>query len=998
MRSKQELQRALEELGDIGALKYLLEREEDGGQGSEIRVPGGTGSWRQSAHQTPLASLLRGRGCDRWDSWSLNQGVEMLPYGVLRLPAGSSGLLASSGVLRLEPNTVYKVFFKYNCSDPAAKIYVTITPHDAVAKADYFRANRLPVPVSQEGYNDTGGRSLYFRTGARAELVTVNLCINSWDSALFLGVDGIGVLKSDPPRAATHFEANRSWRIFASLASIPGRVSCLERTVRSLYDQVDMVRVFLNEYPDVPDFLKNDPKIQVARSQIFGDQGDSGKFFWSDSTESGVQLICDDDLEYPPDYAERMTESLKRHDWKCVVGVHSALLRQPITDYYHQNQRRVWHFRNGLSADELCHVLGTGTVAYHSEYVSLGRHDFAYRNMADIWLARVAVNRGVGLVGCARPHNWVRQLNTNGHSIYEQSLHALDACMNTGKMQTAILKHSRPLTVPRCALLRPKVVLGIKTYNRLDYLQDCIESFLKTRSLDYQWVLIVADDGSKDGTKAYLRQLVPDVELHVIENSRRYAVGQSNTIYELAQSIGFDYGFNVDDDLVFTRTGWDKLYINAIEESGYSHLVHRHIRHAKNLLSNQDIGRNLPDPVYDSSLTCVAHGDCHFDLGTGSLVTFTPETLERAGYADEANFPIRGQWHVDYHIRCARAGCNEVKHLFDALDSNNYLEIQNYLREDYRCAIPWGDEYKKTKDPEELERRMKIMADVSRIYVPPPKYEKKTGFQLGQVWVDKVYVLNLDRRSDRWQSILGSAKKVGIPVERFPAVDGSNPEVRARYEEYAQRPLVSVPKEFRINNTRDLRSSAAHHMARVAFFEQNLKRKAIGSAGAWGYLCTMIAILRDAIDSGYETILVLDDDCRFHKEMKRFVGVQSQHLPEDWLIWQLGALQYNWSESAIDWRGDDLYSCNGTSVGSHATVMKYEVLPLVLNECERLDLPYDEGPLFLPKAAYPGRCFTSYPNLVIQDVTDSDISDSTAQQKEKEGIYSTYRWDAELYV
>ncbi|WP_376695207.1 glycosyltransferase [Wenzhouxiangella sp. EGI_FJ10305] len=998
MRSKRELQRALEEVGNIGALRYLLEREEVAGEGSEIRVPGNNGSWKKSGCQESLASLSRDRGGDRWHSWSLAEGVEVLPYGVLRLPEGSGRLFASSRILRLEPNSVYEVHFKYNCQNPAAEIYLTITPDDATAKADYFSENCLPVPVSRSGYNDTGGQALYFRTGTKPELVTVNLCSKTQDAALLAGIEELELVKSDQPRAAVHFDDERYCHVFASLASIPERVSCLERTVRSLYDQVDVVRVFLNEYPDVPDFLKNDPKIQVARSQIFGDQGDSGKFFWSDSTEPGVQLICDDDLEYPPDYAERMTESLKRYDWQCVVGVHSALLRQPITDYYHQNQRRVWHFRNGLSADRFCHVLGTGTVAYHSEHVRISRHDFAYRNMADIWLARIAANRDIGLVGCARPHNWLRQLDTDGHSIYEHSTGAIEACTNTGEIQTAILKNCRPLTIPKRVLSRPKVVLGIKTYDRVGYLRDCIESFLKTRSLDFQWVLIVADDGSTDGTKAYLRQLEPDVELHVIENSRRYAVGQSNTIYELAQSIGFDYGFNVDDDLIFTKSGWDKLYINAIEKSGYSHLVHRHIRHARNLLSNQENAGDLPDPVHDPSLTCVAHGDSHFDLGTGSLVTFTPETLEKAGFADEANFPIRGQWHVDYHIRCARAGCNEVEHLFDALGSNNYLEIQNYLSEDYRCAIPWGEEYKKTKDPEELERRMKVMADVSRIYVPPPRHEKSAGFQLGQVWVDKVYVLNLDRRQDRWKAISESAAKVGVPIERFSAVDGADPEVRARYEEYARRPLVSVPDDIRIDNTRDLRSPAAHHMARVAFFEQKHKRKAIGSPGAWGYLCTMIAILRDAISSGYETILVLDDDCLFHRDMQRLVDDQSRSLPEDWLLWQLGALQYNWAENAIDWREPHFYSCNGTSVGSHATVLRAEVLPLILNECERLDLPYDEGPLFWPKALYPGQCLTSYPNLIIQDVADSDISDTTAQQKRKASIFDTYRWNPDVYV
>ena len=997
MRSKRELQRALKEVGNIGALEFLLEREDSTGHGAAcISRPIGVDGYDATTDRR-LHRLIDGDWNDKWKSWVLGDSVESLPFGVLRVHEGAERCLARSRVLKLVPDSVYEVRFKYRCQSPASKIYLTLTPIDAEGKVDFFKANYLPVPVEKGAGKGVRDLKLYFQSGSGEQLVTLNICSKRRNASFLLSVDQLEMNHADPPRATEHFDDESSWGVFASIASIPGRVDCLERTVKTLYDQVDRVRIFLNEYPDVPDFLKNDPKILVERSQVHGDQGDSGKFFWSGAAETGVQLICDDDLAYPPDYAERMTASLKRYGWQCVVGVHCLMMKQPVRDYYKKAQRHVWHFRNGLPSDRFCHVLGTGTIAYHSEYLDISRYDFPYRNMADAWLAKLAVDRGVGLVGCSRPHNWIRQLDTSGESIYLHSAGNRDGCKNTGKIQTTILRNSKPLTVPRGVSGRPKVVLGIKTYNRVDYLKACIESFLNTRSSKYQWVVIVADDGSTDGTKDYLHELNEAVELHVIENYRRYAVGQSNTIYELSRELGFDYGFNVDDDLVFLKAGWDELYINAIESSGYSHLVHRHLKHAKNLLANKGGGSELADPAWDKSLTGVAFGDAYFDLGTGSLVTFTPDTLQKVGYADEVNFPIRGQWHVDYHIRCARAGCNELRYLFDAQGSNDYLEIQNYLRKDYRCAIPWGEEYKKTKDREELARREKVMSDPARIYVGAPKRSREKGFQLGAVWVDKVYVLNLDRRPDRWRSISSSASKVGIPLERFPAVDGTDSSVRALYEEYAESPLISVAESIRITNTRDLRRADAPHMARVAFFEQKAKRKAIGSPGAWGYLCTMIGILRDAIEAGHDTILVLDDDCQFHRSTDSLAAQQSAELPEDWLIWQLGALQYNWSDNAIDWCGDGLYSCHGTSVGSHATVLRAGVLPMILNECERFDLPYDEGPLFLPKAVFPRQCLTSYPNIAIQDIADSDISDTTAQQAKKHKISEIYRWTVSDY-
>ena len=102
---------------------------------------------------------------------------------------------------------------------------------------------------------------------------------------------------------------------------------------------------------------------------------------------------------------------------------------------------------------------------------------------------------------------------------------------------------------------KKKIVLGITTYNRCDYLQACLESFLQTRNTDHEWVVIVADDGSTDDTLEYLENLNFPHEIHIIKNNRRYAGGQTNTIFELSQKISFDIGFKVDDDLVFKKKG-----------------------------------------------------------------------------------------------------------------------------------------------------------------------------------------------------------------------------------------------------------------------------------------------------------------------------------------------------------------------------------------------------------------------------------------------------------
>src|SRR5690606_14533447 len=68
-------------------------------------------------------------------------------------------------------------------------------------------------------------------------------------------------------------------KVFVGIAAIPQRKAALEKSVRSLIDQVDRIGVYLNGWEEVPSFLLH-PKIEVRRSQVDGDIGDAGKFYW----------------------------------------------------------------------------------------------------------------------------------------------------------------------------------------------------------------------------------------------------------------------------------------------------------------------------------------------------------------------------------------------------------------------------------------------------------------------------------------------------------------------------------------------------------------------------------------------------------------------------------------------------------------------------------------------------------------------------------------------
>jgi glycosyltransferase involved in cell wall biosynthesis len=540
-----------------------------------------------------------------------------------------------------------------------------------------------------------------------------------------------------------------------------------------------------------------------------------------------------------------------------------------------------------------------------------------------------------------------------------------------------------------CASVK-RLLIGITTYNRREYLEKCVGSWLETRSTKYDWTVIIADDGSSDGTLEYLDVLTLPHQLHIIRNSRRYACGQTNTIYELAQRIGFDIGFKVDDDVIFEKPGWDDLYVNAIEKSGYQHLCYLNFSHYVRLKKRKDERFKTPKLQRDHSGECVAAIDV-MDCD-GSFFTFTPAVLEKVGYNDETNFPIRGQWHIDYSVRCCRAGFNTAERFYDAADSNEFLDLQAN-RQDYRCSIPWGPEYKKTKNPDELARRQAVLDDITRLYIAYPESSMPRIKRINDVF-EKVIVLNLDRRPDRWARIAQQAKRYGVRLERFAAVDGQAEAVECEWRAYAAQPLVRPQRSERaINSSREFFLDYDSPTARVAYIEHLHKVKAIQTPGAWAYLQSMIAILHKCIEEKLETVLILDDDAAFHRRINDLFARVMVQAPGDWKILQLGALQYHWEETWISWFSDNLYRCNGSSVGSHAVGMHCSVFEQLLDHSRRLDLPYDIGPLHAVKRTFRDQCLTMVPNLIIQNATGSDISPDTVLQQEAQKKDNVYRWN-----
>lgn len=220
--------------------------------------------------------------------------------------------------------------------------------------------------------------------------------------------------------------------------------------------------------------------------------------------------------------------------------------------------------------------------------------------------------------------------------------------------------------------------MGVVTYNRIAYFSHLIETWDKTRNKNHTYTLIIADDGSKDGTREYIDGLKFDnVDIKVSLNERCGVHHQINQILRLSQSIKFDIGFMSEDDMYFSKSGWDDLYLKAKQKSGHDHLCFFDEEWARSHGRPQAC---KPEP-YASEGRLLQSKVNTFWNAFGCFWTFTPKVIEKVGFFDLKNMGLWGNGHTDYSARCCRAGFNDRMIFCDAYESENYIKMidKNYV-------------------------------------------------------------------------------------------------------------------------------------------------------------------------------------------------------------------------------------------------------------------------------------------------------------------------------
>jgi FkbM family methyltransferase len=275
--------------------------------------------------------------------------------------------------------------------------------------------------------------------------------------------------------------------IRAALASIPSRRELLRHAVASLLPQVGRLGVYLNGYTVVPDFLEHD-RIDVVHSQDNGDLGDAGKMFWTDAGDFGHYRACDDDLVYPPDYAQRMVAAVEHYRRRALVSCHGVMMREKPSDYY-RSRARVYRATGSVAAACSVHIIGTGAACWHRS-LGVGPQVFEHPNMADMWLSAWANERRIPRIVIPHGQDWLRLAGKPSGTIWRASRRRAGGAMDTSEIQGRIARETawRASRLPTAAPLeappvepRPACVVSIITYAREDCLRHLLDEVERER-------------------------------------------------------------------------------------------------------------------------------------------------------------------------------------------------------------------------------------------------------------------------------------------------------------------------------------------------------------------------------------------------------------------------------------------------------------------------------------------------------------------------------------
>jgi len=204
-------------------------------------------------------------------------------------------------------------------------------------------------------------------------------------------------------------------RRIGQVATYPARAGNLPVMLESVATQLDEIHVVLNQYSKRQQrMLPRYPNVHYLVPEE--DLKDTGKFLRAPQPDDYVFLM-DDDLVFPPDYADTLIAYLARlPSQRVAIGVHGVI----YSDLFEgaAPSRFVAKFDKALAKPTLVNQLGTGCLMLPGDLMPSFEFMRSSQRFVDVRFARYCHEAGIGMLCVARDAEWVKDQEPE-ESIFE---------------------------------------------------------------------------------------------------------------------------------------------------------------------------------------------------------------------------------------------------------------------------------------------------------------------------------------------------------------------------------------------------------------------------------------------------------------------------------------------------------------------------------------------------------------------------------------------------
>ena len=191
-------------------------------------------------------------------------------------------------------------------------------------------------------------------------------------------------------------------KITFNMATIPSRYKLALKAIDSVYDQAGEIRVYLNNFEQVPEELNRDKIV----THIGEDLNATGKLFWALNPDE-YYFCIDDDLRYPSTYASDMIQYLNAFEDKVCISLHGKILNPTPLQSYFKGIKSSFHCLSGFDITTQVNVIGNGVSAFNTNKVKIDYTKFKYHYMDDIEVSLQLQKQNIPAVVIAHDSNYL---------------------------------------------------------------------------------------------------------------------------------------------------------------------------------------------------------------------------------------------------------------------------------------------------------------------------------------------------------------------------------------------------------------------------------------------------------------------------------------------------------------------------------------------------------------------------------------------------------------